>query len=113
MFFIVFYRTYPCCINVPIANQKLLGNVKSFWNTRPAVSSQGSGLAHSYGENLATIQIVIETKTYANKMYIQISRAKGFMKLNSSVSGSAGALNKIEMPKFMKGLVKSMTVSLA
>ena len=54
--------TYPCCINVPMANQKLFGKVKSFWNTRPAVSSHGSGLAHSYGENLATIQIVIETK---------------------------------------------------
>ena len=54
--------TYPCCIKVPMANQKLFGKVKSFWNTRPAVSSHGSGLAHSYGENLATIQIVIETK---------------------------------------------------
>ena len=56
------WKTYPCCINVPMANQKLFGKVKSFWNTRPAVSSHGSGLAHSYGENLATIQIVIETK---------------------------------------------------
>ena len=38
---------YPCCISVPMANQKLFGSVKSFWKTSPAVSSHGSGLAHS------------------------------------------------------------------
>ena len=45
--------------------------------------------------------------------YSQISTAKGFMKENSLVGFPLGILNKIEIPKFMKGLVKSMTASRA
>ena len=33
--------------------------------------------------------------------------------LNNSVSGSLGALNRMEIPRFIKGLVKSITVSRA
>ena len=33
--------------------------------------------------------------------------------LNNSVSGSFGALNRMEIPRFIKGLVKSITVSRA
>ena len=40
--------------------------------------------------------------------YSQISTAKGFMKENSRVGFPLGILNKIEIPKFIKGLVKSI-----
>ena len=53
---------------------------------------------------------VLSGKNYYT--YSQISTAKGFMKENSLVGFPLGILNKIEIPKFMKGLVKSMTCSL-
>ena len=36
-----------------------------------------------------------------------------FIFVFTSVAGSLGALNKIEMPRFMNGFVKSMTLSRA
>ena len=43
----------------------------------------------------------------------QISTARGFMKEKSLVGFPLGILKRMEMPRFMKGLVKSMTASLA
>ena len=45
--------------------------------------------------------------------YNQISTANGFIKENSRVGFPLGILNRIEIPKFMKGLVKSITASRA
>ena len=43
----------------------------------------------------------------------QISTASGFMKEKSLVGFPDGILSRMEMPRFMKGLVKSMICSLA
>ena len=45
--------------------------------------------------------------------YSQISTARGFMKLKSRVGFPLGILNNIEIPRFMKGFVKSITDSRA
>ena len=44
--------------------------------------------------------------------YSQISTAKGFINEKSLVGFPLGILNKIDIPKFMNGLVKSITCSL-
>ena len=49
----------------------------------------------------------------SNGTHSQISTARGFMNEKSLVGFPLGILNKMEMPKFMKGFVKSMTASLA
>ena len=43
----------------------------------------------------------------------QISTARGFMNEKSLVGFPLGILKRMEMPRFMKGLVKSMTASRA
>ena len=45
--------------------------------------------------------------------YNQISTANGFMNENSLVGFPLGILKRMDMPRFMKGLVKSITASLA
>lgn len=55
-------RSDPCCMRVPMVNQKLLAS-ENWFSTRWLSTSQGCGLCHSYGENRATTNIVMETKT--------------------------------------------------
>ena len=62
--------------------------------------------------HLATIHIVRDTNTYASNMYSHISSARGFMKLNSSAGSTSGFLKRMEIPRFIKGFVKSITFSL-
>ena len=50
---------------------------------------------------------------YYINTYNQISTASGFMKENNRVGFPLGILKRIEIPRFMKGFVKSMTSSLA
>jgi 1-acyl-sn-glycerol-3-phosphate acyltransferase len=45
--------------------------------------------------------------------YSQISTASGFMKEKSLVGFPLGTLKRIEIPRFMKGFVKSITASRA
>ena len=45
--------------------------------------------------------------------YNQISTARGFMNENNLVGLPLGILKRMEIPRFMKGLVKSITASLA
>lgn len=86
------FRSEPCCIRVPIVNQKLFAivnwfSIKSLW------VSHGCGLCHSYGETLATINIVKDTKIYAARTYIQIFTANGFIKENKRMALVAGTFN--------------------
>lgn len=96
---------------------------------------------HSYGEKRATTKSVNETSIYAANTYNQILTSKGLMNENSFVGIVEGSLNNIPIPdykkkisfffffektvigkwwkiyknkpKFMNGLVKSITDSLA
>ena len=52
------------------------------------------------------IRVALESFVY------QISTARGFMKEKSLVGLPLGILKRMEMPRFMKGFVKSMTFSL-
>ena len=118
----------PCRRKVPVMNQKLLLMLNWFSITSFSIT-QGWGLFHSYGENLAITNRVNDTRTYAARTYLktllsivslgyritysQISTANGFMKLNSRVGLPLGILNNIEIPRFMNGFVKSITDSRA
>ena len=118
----------PCLRKVPVMNQKLLLMLNWFSITSFSIT-QGWGLFHSYGENRAITNRVNDTSTYAARTYLnspmlivslsliitysQISTANGFMKLNSRVGLPLGILNRIEIPRFIKGFVKSITDSRA
>ena len=82
-------RSDPCCMRVPMVNQKLLAN-ENWFSTRWFSTSHGCGLCHSYGENRATTNIVMETRIYAANTYSQMSTASGFMKLNRRVGWLVG-----------------------
>ena len=102
----------PCCINVPTQNHKLLDNVNVF-STVSVSGLHGCGLYHSYGLNLARTNIVKLTTKYAATTYIHISIANGFIKENKPGFSRSGFLNNILIPRFRKGLVKSIYCSLS
>ena len=73
----------------------------------------GCGLVHSYGLNRATMNSVALTRTYAATTYNQMSTASGLIKENNLVGALVGIFNSIPIPRFIKGLVKSITFSRA
>lgn len=87
------FRSLPCCIRVPMVNQKLLANENWFSTSSDSVW-QGWGLFHSYGLILATTNIITETRTYAASTYSQIWIASGFIKENSRAGWLVGTCKR-------------------
>ena len=68
----------------------------------------GNGLSHSVGESRPiTNSDIVTRKKHANK-HPQTPPEKGCKKENSSGSSFLGFSKRIEMPRFMKGIVKSI-----
>lgn len=87
------FRSLPCCIRVPMVNQKLLASENWFSTSSDSVW-QGWGLFHSYGLILATTNIITETRTYAASTYSQIWIASGFIKENSRAGWLVGTCKR-------------------
>ena len=102
----------PCCMRVPTTNQNALERVKVFSRkTRSGSATHGRPLYHSYGEKRASTNIARLTATYALTTYNQISGARGLRKKKSPGLLRSGRLNRMLIPRFMNGLVKSITCS--
>lgn len=87
------FRSLPCCMRVPMVNQKLFAS-ENWFSTISGPEWQGCGLFHSYGLKRATTNIVTDTSTYAASTYSQISIASGFMKENNRAGWLVGTWNK-------------------
>ena len=88
------FKSEPCCMSVPMGYQNAFANPKCLPSSL---------------ENLETTYIVSDTNVYENKMEIQISNAKGVKNENNLAEGRFGTLNRMLMPRCMKGFVKSIT----
>lgn len=102
----------PCCIREPIVNQKLFRREKVF-SKYSVFGLHGWGLTHSYGEKRASTNRSRLTPKYAVAIYTHTSNEKGARKENSFGLLFVGFLNKMLMPRFINGIVKSTTSSLS
>ena len=73
----------------------------------------GYGLSHSEGEILPKMNNKIDTPKYAAPKYIHTSVENGDIKENVDGGCLVGLRNKIEIPKFINGIVKSTPLSLS
>jgi len=55
------FKSLPCCMRVPMVNQKLFDK-ENWFSTTSDPAWHGCGLFHSYGLNRATTNIVTDTK---------------------------------------------------
>lgn len=90
------FKSLPCCMRVPMVNQKLFDK-ENWFSTTSCPTWHGCGLFHSYGLNRATTNIVTDTKTYAAKTYSQISIANGFMKEKSRAGWLVGTCKEFQV----------------
>lgn len=96
----------PCCMKEPNANQKQFMREKAL---ATAVPPNVPSIFHSLGENLDTRKRTMLTPMYAKATHIQISMLNGLMKEKTPGLFFTGFFIIIEIPKDMKGFVKSAT----
>ena len=95
----------PCSMSAPIVNHKEFNTLNLFSCCALYPDS------HSYGLHLLTKNSPTLTPQYANTIQIQIIGLRGSIKENTPGLVISGFLIIILIPKFMKGLVKSMAIS--
>ena len=100
--------SHPCCMKAPSENQRLLKIVKLLVTVGPSVLSS---ICHSKGLNRLTRKSTTLTPIYAKITHIQISYDKGYMNENTPGISLVGLWIMMLIPRLMKGLEKSITLS--
>ena len=103
----------PCCIKAPRENHSVLDMVKALVAPAASVPSVSSDTCHSYGEKRPTKKRTKLTAKNPIAMHSQTQVSSGSMKEKTQGFWRSGFLIMMEMPVFMKGLVKSTTLSLS
>lgn len=100
----------PCCNNTPIVAQKQL-HIRNWLISTVGSSMQGNGLSHSPGEMRPRTNKQKETPRYAAPMHSQTPLENGDMKESNEGASLVGLRYRMEIPKFMNGIVKSTAFS--